>query len=369
MVNRSTVRIIWGLLLAVGVAESPALAQDVVSSSNQSAAVTAARWTPARKQAAQPRSLVEVTGTPVGAVAGTGGTRGTLGGWTGHGPGGVSTQVNGGGQTPAIGAGSTTWYPYPPPSNLQVPIIDYFVFPGYPITTMGKLFFQDGAQGFVCSGASITSAGAWGAGNRQTVMTAGHCCSDGAGTFFSDWVFEPAHVNGSAPLGSWTAANASVFTAWHTGADLTRDECVLQMNTDGGQNINDAVGALGYKYDLPLPQHYHAAGWPAAAPFPGGILTIVTASDAETDTLQAGSLPFTHGIGNIMTGGSSGGPWMVDYQPGIGLTETFGPVFWNGLNSYKYISPARPNEMFGPYIDFTVFDVLLQFAATKPPAP
>ena len=171
------------------------------------------------------------------------------------------------------------------------------------------------------------------------------------------------------PLWELDAANASVFNAWHTSGDLSRDECVLQMNTIGGQNINDTVGALGYKYDLPLPQHYHAAGWPAAAPFPGGILTIVTASDAETDTQQAGSLPFTHGIGNIMTGGSSGGPWIVDYQPGQGFAGPVGPVFWNGLNSYKYTSPARPDEMFGPYIDFTVFDVLLQFAATQPAVP
>ena len=87
-------------------------------------------WLPPRgrrkqKEAAQPMALVEVTGTPVAAVAGIGGTSGTPGGWTGHGPGGVSTQFDGRGQTPAIGSGSTVWYPYPPPSNLQIPIVDY----------------------------------------------------------------------------------------------------------------------------------------------------------------------------------------------------------------------------------------------------
>lgn len=181
-------------------------------------------------------------------------------------------------------------------------------------------------------------------------------------------MFEPAHFNGATPYGSWTAESATVFNAWHTGADLSRDTCVLQMNTLGGQNINDAVGALGYRFDQPLPQHYHATGWPAEAPFPGGILVIATASDAETDTGQAGSLPYTHGIGSSMTGGSSGGAWIVGYQQGFGgLTGQ--TVYWNGLNSYKYTSPPRPNEMFGPYADFALFDILLRDVATKPAAP
>ena len=68
---------------------------------------------------------------------------------------------------------------------------------------------------------------------------------------------------------------------------------------------NDAVGALGYAFNQPLPQHYHATGWPHAAPFDGKYLYVAAASDAETDTAQAGQLPFTHGIGNPMTGGST----------------------------------------------------------------
>ena len=104
--------------------------------------------------------LVEVTGTPVAAVAGIGGTPRTPGGWTGHGPGGLSTQLDGliVGKTPAIGSGSTTWYPYPPPSNLQIPIVDYIIYPAYPITTMGKLFFQKGLSGadLVCGGQRLS---------------------------------------------------------------------------------------------------------------------------------------------------------------------------------------------------------------------
>ena len=137
-------------------------------------------------------------------------------------------QSVGAGVDPTIGTDSTIWYDYPPPSNTAVPILDYIALPSYPITTLGKLFFQDGPLSFTCSAASITSAGDWGVGNKQTVMTAGHCCSDGAGTFFSNWLFEPVHFQGATPFGSWTAETATVFTDWHTGGDLSRDTCVLR---------------------------------------------------------------------------------------------------------------------------------------------
>ncbi len=225
-----------------------------------------------------------------------------------------------------------------------------------------SLFFSKGGSGFVCSASSVTSAGAWGAGNRQTVVTAGHCCSDTSG-FFSNWVFEPAHANGAAPLGRWTAANATVLNSWFETEDLSRDVCVLQMNPLSGANINDAVGALGYAFNQPLPQQYHATGWPAAAPFDGNLLYVVSASDAETDTAAAGDFPYTHGIGNVMTGGSSGGAWILNYQ------SLFGENRFNGLNSYKYTFPDRPAEMFGPYIDDVIINDLLQEVATAPAAP
>lgn len=64
-----------------------------------------------------------------------------------------------------------------------------------------------------------------------------------------------------------------------------------------------------------------------------------------------------------MTGGSSGGAWIMNYQSLVGKNE------FNGLNSYTYTSPNRPDEMFGPYIDDVIIDTLLQYVATLPAAP
>jgi hypothetical protein len=45
-----------------------------------------------------------------------------------------------------------------------------------------------------------------------------------------------------------------------------------------------------------------------------------------------------------MTGGSSGGPWIQGFSYGAGPTN-----YLNGHNSYRYISPNHPLEMFSPY--------------------
>jgi hypothetical protein len=370
--RRFACQVAWSLSwLVVGVVE----AQEVVRSPElPEREVVAGVWTAAAKAAARPMSLREIVGVPRPA-AGSLLSRGTPGAVDGRPP--ASTAAAGQGTkaavaipkdlmgatpVPQFGPGSTVWYSYPPPFTLYVPILDY-IYPVYPHTSVGKLFFSSSSGNFVCSASSITSSGAWGAGNRQTVITAGHCCSDGNGHFFTNFLFEPAHIAGLAPLGSWTAQTASVLAAWHDDEDISRDVCVLKVTTLGGQNINDAVGALGYAFDQPLPQQYHATGWPQALPFNGQFLYIAAASDAETDTSAAGDYPFTHGIGSSMTGGSSGGAWIRQYQTYVGANQ------FNGLNSYKYISPARPLEMFGPYIDGVIINTLLQSVATAAPAP
>jgi V8-like Glu-specific endopeptidase len=263
--------------------------------------------------------------------------------------------------SPEIGTGSTVWYDYPPPSTLYPQLADQ----ASPHKALGRLFFTDGVFNYACSAQSVSTAGTWGAGNSQMVVTAGHCCSDGAGAFYSGWEFVPAYRNGSAPFGTWTGAIATVFTVWHETGDFSRDICALQMNTNGGQNIQDVVGALGYAWNQTLPQQYHATGWPAEPPFNGSRLMFVAASDAETDTSQAGDFAYTHGIGSVMTGGSSGGAWILNYKPFLAAD---GQLF-NGLNSYKYTIPSRPAEMFGPYIDDAVINGLFEFVANAPAVP
>lgn len=346
----------------------PAVAQQTIT---VDVGASVSSWSPAERAGARPVPLRTVAGSPVATTRGAIASIGAPGSWPGHRPGeppairsntAPASRTSEATVEPQFGTGSAVWYSYPSPYTLEIPLFGYFAGPTFPLTALGKLFFQDGqGNGFACSGQSVTSSGAWGAGNGQTVMTAGHCCSDGQGGFYNNIQFEPGHLNGVAPQGAWSAGRISVFQSYHEQSDLSRDVCVLQMNNQNGQTINAAVGALGYAFNQPLPQHFHATGWPAEPPFGGGLLFINMAGSAETDTTQGALL--THGIGNVLTGGSSGGAWIVGYHMFSGANQI------NGLNSYRYTTPARPLQMFSPYFDDQVIDSLLQPAATAPPLP
>lgn len=302
-------------------------------------------WTLERMSAAEPMPLRERTGEPYmpyywaqpGPPGWVDGTR----------PGASSeaTAETLSGQIETAIFGGAVWNTYPPPHTI-FPLA--FARNSYPHSTLGKLFFSDqfGAD-YVCSGAAVQCTG-----DQDLVMTAGHCCSDGAGNFFNSFSFVPACQGSScavAPFGAWNWQQVTVLTAWHTSGDLARDVCWLKVAPNsGGQELHQVTGALGFSWNQMQPQNYVATGWPAAAPFPGGILFIALSSTAELD----GSLtPNTLGIGNKMTGGSSGGGWIQRYR------QHTTDQFWNGLNSYKYTLPARPKEMFGPYIDTLIRDV------------
>lgn len=344
---------VWMLALAV-----PVAAQDggVATVYNPNPQAPETFWTLERRQSAEPMDLVRVEGRPQQAApfrpsGPAGRIEGTLPADLGAaaGPADESAATAGPGAATLLEGieeqifGGPVWYSYPPPHTRYFPRFGGNL---YPHRTLGKLFFSDGMGGnFVCSGAAVVCS------DQDLVMTAGHCCSDGAGFFYTDWAFVPACVGSGcafAPFGIWNWQTATVLTAWHNSGDLARDVCWLKVAPNsGGQEIHQVVGSLGRSWDQTQPVHYHQTGWPHAAPFNGSRLVFEVASTAELD----GSFtPNTVGAGNFMTGGSSGGAWIQDYKQGTVATNQY----WNGLNSYKYVSPNRPQEMFGPYIDSVI---------------
>ena len=223
-----------------------------------------------------------------------------------------------------------------------------------PYRKVGKLFFTQLGTNYVCSASSI--------GNRA-IITAGHCINSGTNNpngWSTNVVFVPAYrVVGSTvsqPYGQWQCQYVTqrVFTAWSVNGRFNRDVAGCKLfNNASGQTISQVVGSLGHAWNWGDNEHYHATGYPQAAPFTGGRQIICTASFATWDTAYGGS-PLTQGIGCDMTGGSSGGPWLRSWNSGGGYV--------NGVNSYKYPS-SQPGAMYSPYFDTTVktnmIDVLL----------
>lgn len=190
----------------------------------------------------------------------------------------------------------------------------------------GKVFFTERGVNYVCSGTALTS------GNKSVVWTAGHCVNEGPGQFVTNWAFVPAYKDGARPYGTWAARTLLTTAPWQQSGDFGYDEgaAVVSKNA-AGQSLTDVVGGRGIAFNQAYEQRYLAHGYPAAAPFTGGRMYIC---DAPFGTRDTSASPATIGIGCDMTGGSSGGGWVVGN---------------NVLSVTSYGYQSLKNVLFGPY--------------------
>jgi V8-like Glu-specific endopeptidase len=194
----------------------------------------------------------------------------------------------------------------------------------------GKVFFTDSGVNYVCSGTVLTST------NKSVVWTAGHCVNEGPGDFFTNWAFVPAYRDGARPYGTWTARELLTTDGWAESGDFGHDLGAAVVNANGGATLTGTVGGRGIAFDQAYDQRYLAHGYPAAPPFTGGRMYVCDAPFGRTDT---SATPPTIGIGCDMTGGSSGGGWVVGN---------------NVLSVTSYGYGSLKNVLFGPYQDSLV---------------
>lgn len=224
----------------------------------------------------------------------------------------------------------TAGFSYPPPFNQHEVLAPYTT---YPYCTIGKLFFNQGAGRYVASAASIGNNAIW---------TAGHCVHLGNGQpsgWSTNMVFIPGYKDNAAPLGQFTVRQLACRTNWYQHGNpggLFEDMGVAILNPLNGRALSQVVGWLGFAWNFPRNQVWMSLGYPAAPPFNGQRMFQDTAAYAN-DGAVPGS-PATIGIGCSMTGGCSGGPWVLG----------FGSNNWvNGHNSYR--PNNQPLEIYAPY--------------------
>ncbi|UCE00147.1 MAG: hypothetical protein JSV42_05355 [Chloroflexota bacterium] len=232
-------------------------------------------------------------------------------------------------------------YDYPPPYARYQNFDSYKV---YPYSTVGVLFFNRGGKSFSCTAASIGNSAIW---------TAGHCIHEGDGqldsqgnvidwgTWSTDVLFVPARRNSSTPYGVWTANELWITPEWFDGGDLRYDMAGVVLNQNGG-TISQVVGTLGFSYNRGGSLHWMNIAYPADPPFNGLTQQICAGSFAYRDTYPPS--PYPVAMGCDMTGGSSGGPWILNFG---GSTPS--QNYLNGNNSYRY--PSHPEEIYSPYFD------------------
>ena len=323
-----------------------------VSSASQKA--TLAYWTSARRAAAinadvvsvsSPKSLskaqaanIHSTGKP-GRVAGSGGAASLA-------------------RLSTTNAPSLAAYPFPYTTS-KVAQAKYTTFP---VDLNGKIFFTNNGGNYVCSGTSVGSY--HGSTLENEVWTAGHCVSNTSlsspGVFDSFAEFIPGY-NGTksnyAPFGIFTATRYSVATNFLNNGDISVDEGAMEVSTSSttGATLGNAVGWDGFAWNQSVTQRFHAFGYPAETPYNGKIMISASATTAAQVTWSGGQGQPLLGIGNPMTGGSSGGAWDIDWTP-------TNAGYINGHNDYKFFS--QPKAMYSPYQD-TLTNTVRCFGASS----
>jgi hypothetical protein len=215
-----------------------------------------------------------------------------------------------------------------------------------PYSTFGKLYFTNNGSDYVCSGTSVTS----GAGNKSLILTAAHCLHNGdnsPSSWSSNILFIPAKLGASEPFGSWTAqpsGNLWVSNSWYTGANPREDFgfVVTDPTSNACGFLAPCIGAQGLAWNQSPVQEFWAYGYPELSPFTGDRLIMCSATLSVLDGLVGGTGPLPMGIGCNMTGGSSGGAWVI-----FGKTANVG--YANSVITYKYTQPSQPDAVYGPY--------------------
>jgi hypothetical protein len=278
-----------------------------------------AYWTPQRMAAAVPRDFVLDPGRGFQPAAQP---PGTPGGGGGGGGGGVLTTTSG-----------ASW-----PNNL-----------GEIYSAEGKVFFTMSGVNYVCSGTVVED----GVADRSIVLTAGHCAYDETvnnsdNGFASNWMFVPRYdatptVNCfSNATTCWTAQELVVHLGWATSGGFNStairyDWAFAVVAPNGSTQLDTTFGAfpIAASTSYGSGEQTFAFGYPAAQKYKGYDLTYC-AGPLGFDPRQADA---TYRLTCNMTGGSSGGGWLIDFTTD-GNGGTLGSV-----NSYGY---ADVKAMHGP---------------------
>ncbi|MEW9519671.1 trypsin-like serine peptidase [Streptomyces tubercidicus] len=204
---------------------------------------------------------------------------------------------------------------------------------GTTMKTVGRLFFvnANGADTW-CTATAVNSA------NRSAVMTAAHCVRRGSSPGNTNilMVFVPGYSKGKMPYGAFAVRDAVTPRSWETAS--TNDVSTLVVDADkNGRKLTDVVGGQDIAFNRPVGGTVSAFGYPATRPQLGEELLRCVGTAKEKSGVQA--------IPCDMTGGSSGGPWLADFN------ATTGKGVLVSVNSA--LDSLTPTEMQGEVLGAT----------------
>jgi len=194
---------------------------------------------------------------------------------------------------------------------------------GFPFRATGKLYFKIKGSTYVCTASLI---------KKGLLVTAAHCVFNygkKSRGWFNNFQFVPALYNDGttqAPYGIYTAQEAFVPTPYYSGTDTCASGAdgivcnndlaviVLNVHSTTGKHAGQVVGFYSYGYngygfvDKNDTALITQLGYPGA--FDNGVQMIRTDSIATYNKRRKWQSVI---MGSAQTGGSSGGPWLVNF--------------------------------------------------------
>ncbi|MFJ9800900.1 trypsin-like serine peptidase [Streptomyces wuyuanensis] len=216
---------------------------------------------------------------------------------------------------------------------------------------VGKVFFDAPQGSMVCSATVVKDPA--NPGRSNLVWTAGHCVHAGReGGWYRNITFVPAYNDLGkspaqlrnaqpqeiAPYGVYWADWVATSGEWISeggptgGGGAPYDYAVMHVKPERGtKSLEETVGAaLDVEFDAPEAKDIPAMGawgYPAAPPYDG--LIMHKCIDRPGRLSISPGTPTMWRIGCTMTGGSSGGGWVVtrpDGKPALVSNTSIGPV-------------------------------------------
>lgn len=167
--------------------------------------------------------------------------------------------------------------------------------------SVGALFYNDLKGDHYCTAGVVDSP------HHNLLVTAAHCLY-GNGAYNKDIIFVPAFRSGNTPFGTWRVTTMLVDDRWIKSGDQDMDvgfAAVRPESDKDGQDIQQVLGGNTLGINPGFDNLVEVTGYPTNSDQP---VSCVTRTRKQSDH----QLRFD--CGNFF-GGTSGAPWIADYDP------------------------------------------------------
>ncbi|MEU7148184.1 trypsin-like serine protease [Streptomyces sp. NPDC045470] len=165
---------------------------------------------------------------------------------------------------------------------------------------VGALFEKDDSGDHFCTASVVQSPG------RNMLITAAHCAFDvETGEPVNDLVFAPDYRDGKEPTGLWKVEKVVVDERWAKSQDEDMDVAFLVLGSKDGKQIQDVLGGNTLGIDPGFDNDVKITGYPTSSETP---ISCHNRATKFSDTqMRVRCTDFA--------GGTSGSPWLADYDP------------------------------------------------------